>query len=219
MTDSLDYRGYKIKIEQDSDPQNPRTDSDPMGTMVCFHNRYDLGDKHDYRTADYSNWQELEQAIIEREGDCIILPLYLYDHSGLRIKIGSFAGLLPQGHAEFDSGRVGLIYLTKKKAIAEYGKKKFTKTIQEKAINYLASEIDTYDDYLSGNVWGYVVEDKAGNTIDSCWGFYGDTEYPIKEAKSVIDYRIKEEREKHAARLKAQIKNRVFLDHRTACAA
>ena len=39
-----------------------------------------------------------------------------------------------------------------------------------------------YDNYLMGNVWGFVI-DKDG---DSCWGFIGDIEDCIKEAKGVL---------------------------------
>ena len=34
--------------------------------------------------------------------------------------------------------------------------------------------IQEWNDYLSGNVYGYVVEDERGEHLDSCWGFYGD---------------------------------------------
>jgi len=37
----------KLEIEQDSSPESPRT-WDNLGTMVCFHKRYDLGDDNDY---------------------------------------------------------------------------------------------------------------------------------------------------------------------------
>ncbi|HZL95986.1 MAG TPA: hypothetical protein VFB99_20180, partial [Vicinamibacterales bacterium] len=66
---------------------------------------------------------------------------------------------------------------------------------------YLLSEIKEYDDFLTGNVWGYVItkpcaqhfehgsdEDIAGcphsETIDSRWGYVGDPEYAWNEAKS-----------------------------------
>jgi hypothetical protein len=39
---------HAIKIEYDEDAANPRKDMDWLGTMVCWHSRYDLGDTHDY---------------------------------------------------------------------------------------------------------------------------------------------------------------------------
>jgi len=29
--------------------------------------------------------------------------------------------------------------------------------------------------YLTGDVWGYVIEDSEGNEHESCWGFYGQS--------------------------------------------
>lgn len=35
---------FTYEILNDEEPMNPRTEWDNLGTMVCFHNRYDLGD-------------------------------------------------------------------------------------------------------------------------------------------------------------------------------
>ena len=37
-----------LKIIQDEDAFNPRHEYDHIGHMVCFHRRYDLGDKYHY---------------------------------------------------------------------------------------------------------------------------------------------------------------------------
>jgi hypothetical protein len=34
--------------------------------------------------------------------------------------------------------------------------------------------VQRYDQYLTGDVWGYVIEDSARNELESCWGFYGE---------------------------------------------
>lgn len=39
---------YTLFIEYDDDPINPREDYDNFGSMVCFHRRHSLGDKHHY---------------------------------------------------------------------------------------------------------------------------------------------------------------------------
>jgi hypothetical protein len=41
------YKGYQIKIEQDELDESPR-EWEPLGTMVCWHKNYELGDKHSY---------------------------------------------------------------------------------------------------------------------------------------------------------------------------
>lgn len=39
---------YLLQVMHDDEPLNPRDDYDNFGKMVCWHNRYNLGDKHDY---------------------------------------------------------------------------------------------------------------------------------------------------------------------------
>lgn len=65
--------------------------------------------------------------------------------------------------------------------------------------------IETWNDYLSGQVYGFQVY-KDDEQIDSCYGFYGDEgmKYAISEAKNIIDYNIKEH-EKNLKETKAFI--------------
>lgn len=39
---------YTLFVVDDDMPLNPRTDYDNLGKIVCWHSRYDLGDKHDF---------------------------------------------------------------------------------------------------------------------------------------------------------------------------
>lgn len=184
--------GIVVKLYQDEDAESPRN-WDNFGTLVCFHNRYDLGDKkHGYSKEDYGSWDELEAEIKRREKPAVILPVYLYDHSGLRMKVGSFRGHLPQGHAEFDSGQVGFIFVSKADVKSEYGRA--GKAEIAKAEKLLQGEIETYDEYLSGQVYGYVIDDaEDGEQGDSCWGFFGykyTKEQSLEAAKEVARRRF-----------------------------
>jgi len=189
------YKGYEIRIHPDENAEDPRSFESNLGTMACFHNRYNLGDKQDHKSDDFNGWAALETHLRTEHGAVIVLPLFLYDHSGLRMKVGSFNGLLPQGHAEFDSGQVGFIYATKD-AILEIGwGKKLTAAVLKKARESLEVEVTVYDQFLSGDVYGYrvVKPDKCeacghddDEEVDSCWGFYGMDE-TMAEAKRVVD--------------------------------
>ena len=64
---------YNIKIERDENAYNPRED-DNFTTMVCFHKRYDLGDKHNIKHDDYSSWEEMEEGIKADEEVMIMKP-------------------------------------------------------------------------------------------------------------------------------------------------
>jgi len=213
LIEEQEYKGCKVKLYQDPDPQDPRED-DNLGKMVCFHKRYNLGDKTDLTSDSFEGWEELEQYLIRERGAEVIAPLYMYEHSGISIKIGSFYGCgLSQGHARFDSGQIGFIYVDRETLQKEYTAKRITKKIKDKAMKVLEGEVDTYNKYVMGQVYGFMAEEKDGEQIDSCWGFY-DSDEAIKEAKGDIDYYMEEERKKKQAKVKALVKNRVSLTKR-----
>jgi hypothetical protein len=166
--------GNTIKVFIDEDPQSPRN-MDNAGTMLCFHRRYNLGDKSDLNSSDFAGWDEIAKYLV-KEGAIVILPLYLYDHSGITIATTPF-------HCPWDSGQVGFIYISRARAVAEWGKKLCTSKVRAMATKCLQAEVETYDKYISGEVYGYEIEDGEGNQIDSCWGFY-DRDYMIAEAKA-----------------------------------
>ena len=150
-----------LTIEQDQDSENPRTAYDNLGTMVCFHGRYNLGDKHDFDSpADFEARRKQSDVVL-------CLPLYLYDHSGITIATKPFS-------CPWDSGQVGYIYITREQVCKEYGCKRIGKKVLEKVAKVLQSEVETYDLYLRGEVYGYVIKDEQDGVIDSCWGFYGE---------------------------------------------
>ena len=182
------YKDYLISIDYDWDPVNPR-EWDNFGTMVCFHNKYTLGDKHNLESPDYSSWAEVRDAIEADLGAMVILPLYLYDHSGISMRVGSFRGVAQ--HAGWDSGQVGFIYCTDGDMVAN-GIKDLA---QAEAL--LRGEVEAYDCYLTGQVYTYRIErqstcDSCHNTsaeiVDSCSGWYSHDD-AMKEAMQVVDYR------------------------------
>lgn len=155
-----------LKVVQDSCGDSPR-EWDNLGTMVCFHNRYDLGDKHSYDADDYSGWEEMEKAILKEEGrGTIILPLYLYDHSGITMRTSPFG-------CRWDSGQVGFILANKKTILSEFGGKIVTKKLREKVSGILEGEVETYTQYIEGEIYGFQIVDEEGEIVDSCYGFYG----------------------------------------------
>jgi len=217
---------YSYEILPDKDPMNPRKEWDNLGTMVCWHRRYDLGDEQikngnvdDFmlnlaseidpdiedklqrledkwysRSPSYQNneayrktcdiyWANFDKVRQERIGNLIdrgyiMLPLYLYDHSGITMNTGGYP-------CPWDSGQVGYIYLSIADAKKEYDWKNMTQARREKIAKYLSDEVEVYDQYLTGDVWGYQVTDDDGNEVDSCWGFFG-YDYCEEEAKSAM---------------------------------
>jgi len=227
---------YRIKVEHDANPQNPRED-DNLGTMLCWHRRYILGDENQWKRgepADAITWlirevnpgfeyqlqdwydeqwalrcephNEPQRRAAERElmadYDARIddemdrhytrLPLFLYDHSGITMNTRPFS-------CPWDSGQVGFIYLSHARANAELGGPEFTgqdrawnADKERRVIEVLTCEVTTYNQYITGNVYGFTVEtfhyefeipldtevDPNDDGLDwthhdSCWGFHG----------------------------------------------
>ena len=178
---------YLIEVIQDESPESPR-EWDNLGTMICFHPRYNLGDKHDYRSRDYRFYDEQREDIKKKENACVMLPLYLYDHSGITMNTTGFS-------CNWDSGQVGWIVVSKEQVRKEYNVKRINKELIEKVTKVLEGEVETYDQYLTGDVYGYriskVTECELGHEhkeeVDSCWGFYGEDEC-MTEAEGIVDY-------------------------------
>jgi hypothetical protein len=235
-----------LRIVQDEDISSPR-EYDNLGTMMCWHNRYILGDKNNFsepkdfllslaedyqegetykRIAKIKTDKEFEglkvvlksdEYIIESNGNnnpfwkytydtfdeaqndltdtikeweeemlnelndeelmeiieqhVVILPLFLYDHSGVTMRTSSF-------NDRWDSGQVGWIYAEKTYLLEETGYNHQQLFNEGKAEELLIGEVKTYDQFLTGDVYGFILEEKDEegevlDVIDSCWGFYG----------------------------------------------
>lgn len=165
MSKTIQYKGYTITIEVDTDVVNPRENYDHASKMISWHKNYRLGDVHTWGVDSFS-------AFMEAHPEHLYLPIYLYDHSGITISTASFRDM-------WDSGQVGWIYMEATTLDSEFGGDR------TRAEGYLKSEVEEYDTYIRGEVYGYIVK-KDGEELESCWGLYGH-EYCLEEAKSTVD--------------------------------
>lgn len=167
----------ELRIFQDEDYESPREWSN-MSKMFCFHKRYVLGDNHEYNINDHSTWAEFKKQIEKDNDVAIILPLFMYDHSGVSISTSYEYPYTDR----WDAGQVGWVFITKDTIRKEYNVKKVTKTSLQKALTYLLGEVEVYNQYLTGEVYSFdLVEIETcthcgvshENSIDSCGGFFG----------------------------------------------
>lgn len=210
--ETINYRGYSIEIHYDTDPISPRED-DNLGVIVGWHRRYNIGDQqpkcspHEFleglaRDVDTSieeiedrvdpinahwygqdsRWKDIANAYLKKRYDkalddnYVILPLHMYDHGNVSLSTRSFS-------CPWDSGQVGYIFASKEDVITEYGD--WTAETVAKATKCLEGEVETYSQYINGEVYGYTI--KNGSDSDaieegSCWGFYG-MGYCVEQAK------------------------------------
>lgn len=165
--------------------------------------------RHGPKTEERAIDEAMQKVISEKY---LMLPLYLYDHSGLAMSTESFSGRAP--HAEWDSGQVGWIYVSKEDALKEFDADKMTGAIRQKADALMRSEVAAYDSYLRGECYGFELY-KNGELSDSCWGFMGNFSDVLKdmaaylpdECKGMVDHL--EEQERPATIIKTLLKHEV----------
>jgi len=190
MQESIEYKGHTINIELDQNAENPRTEWDHFTEIHCCSSKYNLGEHN------HASWDECKKAIAKckKRGD-MVFDVYAYVHGGVVLSLGDFYGKLPQGHAEFDSGQSGFIVVKKKEIIESWGKNNWTEELRKKAYEVAESDIKTFNIYLSGEIYGYTIDDDCG---DSCWGYY-EVDDAIEEAKGSIDYIVEQTKEEMEA--------------------
>jgi len=153
----------KIEIIQDQTPSSPRK-WDNLGEMVIRRamDGHFCGDR-------LVNDEEMSELINRcRVQELVWRPIYALIHSGVWLSTTeSFNGYT----CNYDTSFAGVIYVENDKMIEEYG----DLSIRNRglAIACLESEVKTYHQYLTGDVYGYRMLDPDGEEVDSCWGFYG----------------------------------------------
>lgn len=194
---------FRLKIIQDNIAESPRTSMDNLGTMVCWHRRGNYGDEHNYydkddfwlKLANELGYDESESGDYEEDVErhkkeahkrAVILPIYMLDHSGVTISTTPF-------NDRWDSGKLGFIFVSLKDLRQEYGDNKTEEELRELGKKMLQAEVEIYDQYLRGDVYGFVFEKlitcecckhTKEEEINSCWGFY---EEDIKE-NGILDH-------------------------------
>lgn len=255
---------YRVRIVPDSDPESPREWCN-VATLVCDHRRYNLGDYQDGHdkaatairaSRDYrATWEDSPTGTFRHKGtvyDCLDLshgpdlyiamslcsdivmqPLYLYDHSGLTISTGRFS-------CPWDSGQVGFAFVSLATIRHETRWRTMCKPAVTWARRCIDAEVETYDSYLRGDVYGYIVEiameweDESYNPRTgrrypepseweeipdgSCWGYYGEAAESglAEQAAAAIEYDARQRRTNRNTRLASLIRNRVPLHLRSA---
>ena len=181
--ETFELSGKTVKLYQEDHPESPR-DWDNLGHIVCWHRRYNLGDEQ-VRPGEHPSFiEDFEQWLRKERGAFIVLPIYIYDHGSITVT-ARYETYLTYPDKQWDAGQVGFVYITKEKILEEYGVEYVSKETVDKVTEYLSCEVDSYDQYLTGDVWGYVIEDEEGEMVDSCWGFYG-LHYARAEATEAV---------------------------------
>ena len=161
--ETFEHQGRKIEIYQDENSGSPR-EWDNLGTFVNIHPNYTFGDVN-------------RKYLPEKDKDTLVsLPVYLYDHSGITL-------MTKPTWDVWDSALIGYIYVTKERVREEYNVKKVSQKLRRKIEEILEQEIKTLNQYLQGDVYGFVIKEQCLDPeddnyldyviVDSVCGYYG----------------------------------------------
>lgn len=198
--ETVEHLGYTIEIHYDEDGSfaNPR-DWDNLGTIICWHHRYDLSDKDrpddgpsgeptrlcsDYTPSDFLCWAKANRAIVEN--------IYMMDHSSISLSTGRGNPYAAYDPGEWDSGQVGFIYVLPETIRKEYKVKSINQHIKRRVLDILHDEVKLYGEYVNGEVFFYSIKDSNNEHVDSCGGYigYDGIKNAIDDAKHAIECMI-----------------------------
>lgn len=228
LIETIKYRGYEIEVVQDQDAQSPKD----WGSDDCFliydHRDFtvevkgfDPAEIFDFLTESKGKRSLFPvltyakrpigldaDAKIESKHDYYhVFPVYAYIHSGVSLSLG-------RNRYPFNDR-----WDTSFKGFALVKRMKKWSWTEAKARKIAESIVKEWNDYLSGNVYGYIVKSDSDDHIDSCWGYYGDyksknTSSLLEGAENSIDCLIQSNRKKHYQQLKTWIKSHVPFHYR-----
>lgn len=125
LVETYENDNYKLEIHVDDIPWDPR-EGHNLGTMICHHKIYDIGDKQIKNFHRYEDWwgvliselswefdvyekdlqtEEEREELLDR---IVFLPISMYEHSNIRLSPNS-------------RNQVGWLYCSKEKAVKQTG--------------------------------------------------------------------------------------------------
>lgn len=169
---------YRVTIKQDEWAENPR-EWDNVCTIISGKGDWGIGDDG-YRLSK----DEIQSVMddLKNKPNTYWRYIYMYDHSGQTISLEPF-------NDPWDSGCCGVILVAKETLQNECGGIT-DENWKDRAQKIIEGEIETYDAYITGEVYGYKIEHKEvvehynkttgqkwetteWEVVESCYGFYG----------------------------------------------
>ena len=171
----------------DPDPTSP-DDWDTLGTIYSGHRHYNP-QKH--KMEEIIWWDDDGKWHVDE--NYIFVHIHFYEHGGLAIWSSRE---MPQRY-DWDSGYFGLMAVHKDKAAKEFGDVT-NPEVHERVVKCLEGEVECWDTYYRGEVYGYEVYNEDDEFVDSCWGFYGEPDEVMEEAVSIAESDYNEKKREEA---------------------
>lgn len=223
--ETYEHEGVSVEIHYDQDASdfcNPRGNDGNLTTMVCWHPDYVLGDEQLSgsrgavetpfdASGEVRSMRHLYRYLTLMRGTVCVLPLYLYDHSGISISAGSVNPFdNPTVRSDefgrgmgWDTSMIGFVYTTRERIEElcggpqidtdevycprlwpEDGRSGENWPRERSAMEWIQTQVQAEVKEYDSYLRGEVygfIVDNDGPDEDACWGFVGDIDY-CKEA-------------------------------------
>jgi len=184
--ETIEQDGWTVSLYPDFDAGSP----DEWDNLATFAHAtdYTFGEPLGRRYDEDRREGALVRALsIFGDDVAAVLPVYIAEHG-------------PQLSAwETDAENANAVLYTTHKRVTELCGEEPKYHSREWVTESLRGELETWRQYLEGDVYGYVVKDPSGNETDdgSLWGLYG-SEYAEQEARAALDLEIAAHAERQA---------------------
>lgn len=158
--------GYTLTISCDELAESPR-EWDNIGVLYI---------PRPPRGCDFSDKNANREDALKA---AVSIPVYILDHSGIAISSRPFGD-------KWDSWLAGCYYVTKETLEREYGT---APDARKRARECAEAELETFAEYIAGEVYFYTIENANGGLVDSCGGYYGDS--GIRDIKETFEDLVK----------------------------
>lgn len=171
-SETEEYKGYTIEIYQDEFCESPKAWGDNHLFLVAYHRDFYVENDKIITKEEAIKLVREPNSKFAREfkKKYYVFGLEAYIHSGVVLALSNEGNFCDR---QWDVSQLGEVFVSK-----EEWKSK------ESAIKAARGLIETWNQYLSGDIYGYKIL-KGDEEIDSCWGYYGDG--ALAEAKNIID--------------------------------
>ena len=193
--ETIDYRGHTINIYTDWHADSPDEWGDDGLFLLSFHRDFYVTRK----------FREPDDAKCRFEDTHHMFLLAAYIHSGVALSLSRTGYPFTD---PWDTSTVGWVFVAK----SEWPD-------PEEAMEAAEGLVRTWNMFLSNSVYWYETLGPDDDHVDNCCGFYEDVcdweeSDILQEARSNVDYAVKEAIKKHTEYLKRAIRSGVPLQYR-----